>query len=158
MADELSYELDKDDWKITTEFFAYLNQRWVPFTFDRFASSSKKHLEKFNSKFYCPGTLAVDALTQDWSKENNLLVPPVSLISDVIKHILSHRVYGALIIPYCKSARFWPMIVSPVFQAVVKDNFVVMEGSTVIKHGKCTFSLLGSSNFKGPMLALKVQF
>ena len=44
-------------------------------------------LSRFNSRFYQPGTEAVDAFLQDWEFENNWLLPPVSQIARAVNHL-----------------------------------------------------------------------
>ncbi|CAC5396664.1 unnamed protein product [Mytilus coruscus] len=39
-----------------------------------------KLTEKFNSKYFIPGTSGVDAFAFNWKSENNWLVPPINLI------------------------------------------------------------------------------
>ena len=46
---------------------------------DRFASHTNHLCPRFNSAFYCPGTEAVDAFSQDWGGENNWVNPPFGL-------------------------------------------------------------------------------
>ena len=53
---------------------------------DRFASSYNTKVSRFISRFYKPGTEAVDAFTQNPDGENNWILPPVSQISRVIAH------------------------------------------------------------------------
>ena len=59
-------------------FFDCLNRLWGPHTIDRFASHKNTHLARFNSRYFVPGTEAVDAFTTTWAAENNWLVPPIS--------------------------------------------------------------------------------
>ena len=105
-ADYLSKCIDKDDWEITTTLFDKLNTLYGPFTIDRFASNRNTKTLRFNSKYLCPNTEAVDAFTQNWESENNLLVPPVGDICRVIKYFENKHVSGTLLVPYWKSAPF----------------------------------------------------
>lgn len=115
-------------------------------------------MRSFQFKLYVPGTEAVDAFGQDWSKDNNYLVPPVSDISNVVKRIESSHVYGALIIPFWKSAEFWPLIQSDgIFKPFIEDFITFNIPKDILQSGRCPFSLLGSSQYKGGMLALKIN-
>ena len=57
----------------------------------------------YNSRFYQPGTEAVDAFTQNWDGENNCILPPVSHICGVIAHAAACKAVGTLIILVWKS-------------------------------------------------------
>jgi hypothetical protein len=87
---------------------------WGPFTIDRFANGNNTKLTRFNSKFSDPLTEDVDAFTFDWPRDNNWLVPPVSLIAHTIKHVQLCKTVGTLLVPKWKSAMFWPLLVSPI--------------------------------------------
>ena len=43
---------------------------------DRSASRKNSKCSRFNSKYLCPSTKALNVFSQDWSKEANWLVPP----------------------------------------------------------------------------------
>ncbi|VDI24929.1 Hypothetical predicted protein [Mytilus galloprovincialis] len=109
-ADMLSRIVDIDDWRISDEFFTFLNDLWGPFSVDRFASFENTKLQKFNSLYWNPGSLCVDAFTCDWSGENNWLVPPVTEVSRVINHLVKCKAKGTLIVPNWPSSPFWPLI------------------------------------------------
>jgi len=69
------------------------------FIIDRFANGNITKLTWFNSKFSDPLTEGVEAFTFDWSRDNNWLVPPVSLIAHTIKHIQLSKTVGTLLLP-----------------------------------------------------------
>ena len=75
-ADLLSRFIDKDDWSVNPSIFQIVDAKWGPHTLDRFPSYYNAQLPRYNSKFPAPGSAGVDALAQDWSKENNLISPP----------------------------------------------------------------------------------
>ena len=85
---------------------------WEPHTFDRVADSRNTKLKKFNSKFWWPDTAAVDAFSQDWSKDNNYLVPPIHIIPKVIDHLIITKSVGTLVVPWWPFAPFWPLLFS----------------------------------------------
>ena len=111
-ADELSREIDFDDWGVSPSFFKFIDNIWGPHTVDRFADDFNCKLSTFNSKFWCPGTSHVDAFSTDWSMENNWLVPPISQVSRVLKHVRECKAKGTLVIPAWPSASFWPLFFS----------------------------------------------
>ena len=92
------------------ESYTKINNRFGPFTIDRFADNVNTKVRRFNSRFYCPETENVDAFTEDWARENNWLCPPISLIGCVIRHLRICRAKGTLLIPVWQSAYFWPII------------------------------------------------
>ena len=70
-ADYLSRIQDKDDWAVKARVFQTLNQLWGPYTIDRFADHLNTKLPRFNSRYWCPGTEAVDAFTCNWGRDLN---------------------------------------------------------------------------------------
>ena len=52
----------------------------------------------------------MDCFSQDWSSDNNWLVPPVHLIMRTIKHMLYCRANGTLIAPRWPTSAYWTMI------------------------------------------------
>lgn len=110
-ADYFSRCLDCDDWSIEQAIYNKLNVRWGPFTVDRFATHYNTKCVRFNSKYWVPGTEAVDCYTQCWSGECNWLVPPPSCVLETVNKILHDRCYGVLVIPKWESAPFWPILI-----------------------------------------------
>ena len=49
--------------------------KWGKISKDRFASHTDKKTQRLNSKYICPGSEGLNAFSEDWSNENNLLVP-----------------------------------------------------------------------------------
>ena len=110
VADYLSCIVDLDDWQVSADVFSKFDVLWGPHTVDRFASAYNAHLMRFNSKFWSPGTEAVDAFTVDWAAEVNWCVPPLHLIARTIRHAQASRAKGTLAFPAWKSAPFWPIL------------------------------------------------
>ena len=98
-ADFLSRIIDIDDWRTTVEFFQFLDSLCGPHTVDRFAHMNNTKLPRFNSLYWNPGSIGVDAYTSDWSDENNWLIPPVSMVSRVINHLIKSNSVGTLVVP-----------------------------------------------------------
>lgn len=109
-ADYISNIIDYEDWGVTKEFFRFMDELWGPHTIDRLANSYNKKLERFNSLFWNPGSENVDCFCQNWSDENNWLVPPVILIIKTIKYLVSCKAKGTLIVPKWSSSPFWTFI------------------------------------------------
>lgn len=83
---------------------------WGPFSIDGFANFENKKLTRFNSRFWNPGSEAVDAFSHNWLGENNWLVPTIGQVSNVICYLLKCSAKGVLIVPKWTSAVFWPLI------------------------------------------------
>ena len=158
--DFLSKQIDHDDWQTTKQFFHYLNHMWGPFTIDRFADASNSHLPRFNSKFVCPGTEGIDAFTQFWGHDSNYLVPPVSLVSKVLKHMRSCKAHGVLVIPLWYSAAFWPQLIdsSDSFKPFIKQVMYFENPKICVSQGRNDQCAIGSRHFKSPILALRISF
>ena len=117
-----------------------------------------KKCERFNSKYWCPGTEAIDAFTQGWVCENNWLVPPPSLISRVINKMLAEKASGTLIIPEWKSAPYWPLIFDRNdFKYFVKF-YEYLPNRRLETHGKSNKSVFAKFPLNFKMLALRLHF
>lgn len=57
-----------------------------------FAYVHNTNLRRFNSLFWFPELEGVDAFSQNWQKENNLLVPSICLISETVKYMINVHV------------------------------------------------------------------
>ena len=119
---------------------------------DRFSADYNKQLPRFNSRFWNPGTEAIDAFTQDWSSENNWLCPPVCLIARALHKLRECKACGTLIAPEWPSSHFWPLLspnlgfVSMYIRAVkyfnpANDISISRRGQELVyKHSKSVFS------------------
>ena len=155
-ADFLSKLIDVDDWGVTTEFFRKIDILFGPHTVDRFATHYNTKLDRFNSRMWNPGSEAIDAFTQNWTNENNWLVPPISLVPRVVQFLIATGAKSTLVVPKWKSAIFWPVICNmcgnynPIFKRAIEYN---IQG--VLRHYKNNKSLLGSENLAGVILVLR---
>ena len=62
-ADTLSRKSDCDDWVVQDWLFKYLDNLWGPHNCDLLAHDYNANCQNFNSRFWCPGTAAVDTFT-----------------------------------------------------------------------------------------------
>ena len=76
----------------------FVDSSWGRHTVDHFASFYNAQMPRF----------IVEAFTQDWSRDNNWLCPPVSLIVRAVRHLITCEGLGSLIIPKWPSSYFWP--------------------------------------------------
>ena len=160
VADEMSKFVDFDDWRTSDYLFNYLSEKWGPFTVDRFANQKNTKTIRYNALFWNPACEAVDAFSQDWSNEINWLVPPVFLVPKVLCHAKSCQASGALVVPYWESAPYWPMLrkKNGSFRNFVADYAVFPDTRGILELGDFKRSLLGSSRFKSPIIAIYLRF
>jgi len=158
-ADYLSKMIDHEDWGVSDDFFAFIDNLWGKHTIDRFASSMNCKTDRFNSLFWNPGSEAVDAFTQNWFGENNWLVLPIYLVVRTIKHLVFYRGKGTLIIPRWISAPFWPFTFKKnlVYQDYVKDVLEFTETNRIYTKGSNPKCLFGSENFVATDLAVRLD-
>ena len=67
-------------------------------------------LLRFYSRFWSEDCAGVDAFTLDWGNCNSYFLPPVSLISRVLKQMILCPAYGVIVLPLWRSANFWPLL------------------------------------------------
>ncbi len=144
-----------DDWMISEKFFRLISDMWGPFSVDCFASYSNAKVSRFFSRFWNPNTAGVDALAQDWSKENCLLVPPVLLIPSVLRHLYFCKDRGALVFPWWPSSPFWPLLWS-CYRAWIMD-MITVKGADILELGNNKNSLSGSHKFNNPVCAILID-
>ena len=158
-ADYISKIIDHEDWGTTYDFFNFMNELWGPFTVDRFANSKNFKVSRFNTKFWCEETEAVDAFSQNWVGENNWLVPPIALIIRVIDHLLLCKARGTLIVPNWPSSPFWTRIFVKGYQyhKYVMDVLEFEPNQNIFIHGENESSIFGSDKFTSKVLAIKLD-
>ena len=137
-ADYLSRIKDKDDWIIHPAIFASIDLQWGPHSVDRFANNLNTQLPRFNSRFWCPGTEAVDAFTCDWGQEVNWVCPPPYLVPGTIRHASKTCSKGTLMVPAWPSAPYWPMLYPAGRDAAsfVKEVMVLPKSQQVVLPGR----------------------
>ena len=81
VADYISRIRDFDDWMINPALFAFLDRAWGPHKVDCSADQYNKQLPRFHSRFWCPGSEAVDTFTVNWVNDVCWLMPPLHLVS-----------------------------------------------------------------------------
>ena len=155
-ADYLSKIVDCNDWKVKDCYFYALTSYWGQCSVDCFASSKNCKVPRFYSRFYNPYCLGVDSFAFSWAGEFCWLVPPVTLVTRVIRHVCLCKCKGILVIPYWPSAPFWPLLVDSQgsFNLFVIDYLFVENGKDVFLHGSNKNAIFGSENFSTPVLFL----
>ena len=97
LADYFSRIIDYDDWYIDQKVYEWVDTKWGPHTVDRFATCNNAQVERFNSRYACPGSEAVDALTV--LKVNKWWCPPLMLVPRVLRHEERCNAQGTLVVP-----------------------------------------------------------
>lgn len=157
-ADQISKNIDFDDWRISREFFCFVDQIWGPHSVDRFASSENAHLSRFNSKFFTPNSENVDAFSISWKGDNNWLVPPINSVSKTIQHLLSCNAFGTLVVPFWPSSPFWPFLFvnAHAFHPYVKAHLFFPSSIGIITQGNCKDTILGRTDCA--VLVVRIAF
>ena len=68
---------------INQQLFAATDSMCGPHNVDVFTNIDNTQLPRFYSKFWCPGTMAIDVFTVNWAGEVNWWVPPIYLVGRV---------------------------------------------------------------------------
>ena len=78
-ADAISKLIDHDDYTINDAIFQRIDYSWGPVTVGGYACSYNATVSKFIKRLFQNGCEAVDAFSQDWGHNNNLICSPVCL-------------------------------------------------------------------------------
>ena len=159
-ANFLSRTIDFDDYTIHDDVFRMLQCEWGPRTVDGFACSYNAKVSRYNSRFYQPGTEAVNTFTQNWDGENNWILPPVSQISRVIAHAGACKAVGTLVIPMWKSSYFWLLLCEDGrhWNAFVRDWVTLPKFKNLFIKGKAKNHVFGSKDLSFSVVALRLNF
>ena len=156
-ADYLSRCKDCDDWEIADWIFNKLDQKWGKFTIDRFATNYNRKCQRFNSKWWVPGTEGVNALNQRWSKpENNWLVPPARLVLLAVRKLEAEKAQGTLLVPDWPSAPFYPVVFKSEKSSYIKE-VERLPRCNIISKGLGNNGIFGENPLAFDMLALKMD-
>ena len=155
IADEISKFIDFEDWQLADEFFEFLSRKWGSFSVDRFARPENTKTQRFNSRFFALGSEAVDAFSENWSKEINYVVQPVDLIPETLRFILNNSCRGTLVVPLWKSAPLWSMIRDKFYSRMFLDSITIPRGKEILKKPSNPLILLSPDKYRGSMIAFK---
>ena len=156
-ADFYSRIIDFDDWAVDPFWFDFICQRLGVATFDRFADCDNKKCLLFNSKYYSPGSAALDSFTQDWSGHLNWLVPPLHLVIHAIHHLNAGRAVGILVIPLWRSAQFWPIVKGYLLAKPLHVKASINSGNIFIP-GRNKQTIFGSIRWSSQTMAILFDF
>ena len=88
--------------------------------------------------------------------ENCLVGPPVSLITKAIHYLYANQAVATIVVSFWPSSNFWPIIARKYVKYMT--GYQQMNGKKALQHGRNTNSILGSHNFYGDVLAIRMNF
>lgn len=101
------------EWTISVQEFRRLQLWHGPLQVDMFASPENNKLDTFVSPYDHPDAVAVDALSLDWRRWQQLyLFPPPRLLPKVVPLLLSANVHGILVAPAQPQAPWFASLVA----------------------------------------------
>ena len=104
-ADQLSRDLDLEDWRLNPEEFRRKDSEWggaTGHTVDRFASMTSAQLRRYYSLHRDPHCEGTHSLRHDWSGEMNWVNPPWELLPQVAQKLREEGATATVVAPY------WP--------------------------------------------------
>ena len=84
------------------------------------------------------------------------MVPPVGIVPRVLHYMKCQYAVDTLVVPFWPSAHYWPLIMHRYGDSLVAH--VIRAGREVLIHGRNHNSLLGSHQFTGYIIALRMEF
>ena len=149
--------MDTDDWQLNPQIFKLIDELWGPHTLDCFASARTKQLERFCSRWWNPGCLAIDAFSVDWTTELVWLVPPLYLVSRVIDMLLYSKCHATLVVPKWQSAPWWPKLQPREHEkCLVKEMMFLPKHLDTFLPGMCPHNLFGGKEMLCEVVALRI--
>ena len=109
-ADSLSRSPDIHNWMLHPELFKIIQHKFGPFTIDRFASSLNAQLPRFNSRFWEPGTEALNAMAQDWSQDHNYINPPWAMLPRILEKVIADQAECTIIAPMFRAQPWFQIL------------------------------------------------
>ncbi|CAG2245751.1 unnamed protein product [Mytilus edulis] len=109
-ADFISRIIDYDDWGVGEQLFTYFDSLWGPHEIDWFANDDNHKLTVCYSRYWTVNSIGNDAFTVNWNGVNGWFVPPVCLVSKVLRYMRQCMAHGTIVLPLWKSASHWPIL------------------------------------------------
>ena len=129
------------------------------YTVDRFATDYNTKCSRFNSKYWCRGTEAIDAFTQNWTRECNWVVPPPNLISRAIRKFCDDKAEGTLVVPLWTSAPYWVLLHKTDNNCMyfVKNKQILTHENLIVT-GRGNNGAFANTPLKFKMVAFRIRF
>ena len=80
----------------------------------------------------------------------------MGIVARVLHYMKSQDASGTLVVPFWPSAHYWPLIKHKYGDYVTAHS--IRAGKGVLTHGRNHNSLLGSHQFTGFIIALRMEF
>lgn len=106
-ADSLSRATDSTDWSLRDATFRRLDAVYGPHTVDLCATAENTKCARFFSKQASPGSAGVDALLQDWRRENGWCNPPFNMLLPVVRKVIQQEASVTLVAPVWRAQAWW---------------------------------------------------
>ena len=155
-ADVMSKQLTTGCWGLLPHWFQRLEELWGPHDVDRMAASWNTKLPRFNSKFRCRGSEAVDCFTQDWRGVNNYVCPDFHLLAKVLRHIRQGRATATVVVPFWPTAAFWPLLWGEAGWLDWVQGVMWFPEQEGVFHAEHSGSMLGKGVAPFPVLAVRL--
>ena len=157
-ADDLSKYKCSSDWSLSRALFNNLDCKWGPHTVDRMASETNTKLPRFNSKWLCRGTEAVDCFTQNWQHDNNWVCTDFHQVERVIAHMRGCKASGTLVIPCWRWQPWWGQLFEAGQPTACVQDWMVLPRHSSAFVAEHSASLLGLAEHDFDVLAVRVSF
>ena len=123
---------ENTEWSVSSSIFQNI-MRYFSFVPEvgLFAIYANKQVGKYLSWYPEPASYAIDAIKLDWQGLQFYHFPPFSLIGVSISKLIWERALGIMIIPYCRTQNWFPLI-TPVSSRLPSGNrihLVVLDSS-----------------------------
>jgi ribonuclease HI len=128
-ADQASFDclrvfVDSDSWQLDPRLFSMVDKQWGPHDIDLFADHLNCQTPIFMSWKGSPGSIAMDALAQDWTKwKNPYAFPPFSLIPRVLHQIRNQEITLTLIVPNWTAQVWYPEVLAMLTRPILHLPF-----------------------------------
>lgn len=110
-AESLSRATDSTDWSLSDASFRRMDAAYGPHTIDLCATAENTKCARFFSKQASPGSAGVDALLQDWRRENGWCNPPFNMLMPVVHKIIQQDASVTLVAPVWGAQAWWHLAV-----------------------------------------------
>jgi hypothetical protein len=157
--DYISRIIDYDDRGVVYDLFVYLESLWGPHEIDWFANDDNHKLPVFYSSYWTVNSKGIDAFTIDWHAINGWFLPPVCLVTRVLRYMRQCTAHGTIILPLWKSAKYLS-ILSPTsegFISEVKGCIDLPTNKECYALGRGNKSVFGNIDLPFKVLALKID-